>query len=139
MTARNVNGISPIEDRLETGLLNLWYLVADASWITQEPVGLKRLDQDIVLWRNENGEINVVEDRCPHRGARLSKGRVHRGRITCSYHGVQLNGEGVITETPATPDCPLVGKRLSGATRVVSSRVQYGYILGMNTIRIQMK
>jgi len=111
MTVRDEYGISPIEDRLETGLLNLWYLVADASWITQEPVGLKRLDQDIVIWRNENGEINVVEDRCPHRGARLSKGRVHRGRITCSYHGVQLNGEGIIMETPATPDCPLVGKK----------------------------
>ena len=49
MTVREVNGISPTEDRLETGLLNFWYLVADASWITQEPVGLKRLNQNIVL------------------------------------------------------------------------------------------
>ena len=59
MTARNVNGISPIEDRLETGLLNLWYLVADANGITQEPVGLKRLGQDIVLWRNELSLIHI--------------------------------------------------------------------------------
>ena len=94
MTVRDVNGISPIEDRLETGLLNFWYLVADANWITQEPVGLKRLNQNIVLWRNENGEINVVEDRCPHRLLPLSQGLVRGNSLQCGYHGLAFDGTG---------------------------------------------
>lgn len=125
MAVSDVIGISPLKERLDTGLLNFWYLVADSTWITQEPVGLKRLDQEIVIWRDQNGEINVIEDRCPHRGARLSKGRVQKGRITCSYHGVQLDGKGVITETPTTPDCPLVGRK---AVRSYPSREIKGAI-----------
>jgi phenylpropionate dioxygenase-like ring-hydroxylating dioxygenase large terminal subunit len=100
-----------VDERLDSGLLNLWYLVADAREIANEPVGLTRLGRHIVVWRDERGEINVIEDRCPHRGARLSRGRVQGGRITCTYHGLQLNGEGVITATPPTPDCPFVGDK----------------------------
>ena len=111
MNTPRLDGLLSVEERLESGLLNFWYLVADAREVTNEPVGLKRLNQDIVVWRNERGEINVVEDRCPHRGARLSKGRVRDGYITCIYHGLQLDGDGVIRETPPTPDCPFVGQK----------------------------
>ena len=111
MNAPASNGSLTVVERLETGLFNFWYLVADAREITDAPVGFKRLNQDIVVWRDERGEINVVEDRCPHRGARLSKGRVQGGRITCAYHGLQLDGDGVITATPPTPDCPFVGQK----------------------------
>lgn len=102
---------STVEERLETGLLNLWYLIADAAEIGNQPVGLKRLDRDIVVWRDERGTVHAVQDRCPHRGARLSRGRVLGGRIACRYHGLQLDGQGVITATPPTPDCPLVGQK----------------------------
>ena len=111
MNKNSSHGSSSVDDRLETGLSNFWYLVADTREITDAPVGLKRLNQDIVVWRDERGQINVVEDRCPHRGARLSKGRVQGGRITCIYHGLQLDGDGVITATPPTPDCPFVGRK----------------------------
>ena len=102
---------SPVNERLEAGLLTFWYLVADARDITDAPVGLKRLGQDIVIWRDGNGEIHVLEDRCPHRGARLSKGRLQGGRLACTYHGLQLDGDGVVAATPPTPDCPLVGQK----------------------------
>ena len=111
MTFRDLTDTLTPEYRLETGLLNLWYLATDANQITHEPVGLTRLNQHIVIWRDEHGKINVVEDRCPHRGARLSKGCVHKGNIMCTYHGVQINGNGVITETPTTPGGSLVGKK----------------------------
>ena len=98
MTSTAINQNPSLEDRLEKGVLNLWYLVADVETITSEPIGLKRLDQHVVIWRDEFGEIHVVEDRCPHRGARLSKGRVLGGHITCTYHGIRINGEGVIVD-----------------------------------------
>ena len=111
MNSPAVTARTSIDDQLATGLLNLWYLVAEAREISDAPVGLKRLNQNIVAWRDGRGEINVLEDRCPHRGARLSKGRLQGGRLACNYHGLQLDGDGVITATPPTPDCPFVGQK----------------------------
>jgi phenylpropionate dioxygenase-like ring-hydroxylating dioxygenase large terminal subunit len=99
------------EDLLESGLPNLWYLIARSEDVTDRPVALKRLDRNIVLWRGTNGEINIVEDYCPHRGAPLSMGEVVNGNIACAYHGVQLTGGGVVAEVPPTPSCPLVGQK----------------------------
>jgi phenylpropionate dioxygenase-like ring-hydroxylating dioxygenase large terminal subunit len=102
---------SAARDILETGLLNNWYLVCRRSEVGRAPLSLKRLNQDIVLWRDQAGKVRAVEDYCPHRGAPLSLGFVHGGDITCAYHGVQLDGDGVITATPPTPDSPFVGKK----------------------------
>jgi phenylpropionate dioxygenase-like ring-hydroxylating dioxygenase large terminal subunit len=98
------------DDILETGLLNLWYLVLPSPEVTNRPVAVKRLDRNLVLWRDAAGQINAVEDYCPHRGAPLSLGYVCDGRITCAYHGLQLDGNGVIMATPPTPASPFVGK-----------------------------
>jgi len=104
--------ISPAaQDILETGLLNNWYLVCRASDLGRGPLKLKRLNQDVVLWRDQSGAVRAVEDYCPHRGAPLSLGTVRDGQITCAYHGLQIDGEGVIAATPPTPDSPFVGKK----------------------------
>lgn len=99
------------EDLLEMGLLNLWYLVARSADVTDRPVGLKRLNRNLVLWRDNSGRVNVTEDYCPHRGAPLSFGRVVDGNVTCPYHGIQVNGEGVIAAVPPVLNCPIVGKK----------------------------
>ena len=39
------------EELLETGLPNLWYLIARSEDVADRPVALKRLDRNIVLWR----------------------------------------------------------------------------------------
>ncbi len=104
-----------VEDLLEIGLLNQWYLVARDTEIGNKPVALKRLNRDIVLWRDKSGKVQALDDFCPHRGARLSIGNICGGEIACAYHGVQLNGEGVVTATPPTPDSPFVGKKLARA------------------------
>ena len=99
------------DDLLETGLPNLWYLIARSEDVDVRPVALKRLDRNIVLWRGEKGEINVVEDYCPHRGAPLSMGEVINGNLACAYHGVQVTGAGIVADVPPTPNCPLVGQK----------------------------
>ncbi len=104
-----------VDDLLETGLLNQWYLVARNTEIGNQPVALKRLDRNIVLWRDGSGTVNCLEDFCPHRGARLSLGHVCDGFIACAYHGLQYDGEGVLRAAPPTPDSPFVGKKLAAA------------------------
>jgi phenylpropionate dioxygenase-like ring-hydroxylating dioxygenase large terminal subunit len=44
-----------------------------------------------------------MADRCPHRGARLSLGRLAQGRLQCPYHGWQFDSSGACALVPATP------------------------------------
>lgn len=106
---------SSVEDILETGLLNNWYLVARDNEVNTEPVAVTRLNRNLVLWRDAEGKVNALEDFCPHRGARLSIGRVCDGNIACAYHGLQFDGTGTVKATPSTPQSPLVGQRLATA------------------------
>jgi len=59
--------------------------------------------QDIVLWRGADGIIRAWENRCPHRGMRLSFGAVRGNTLTCLYHGWTYGADGVCTAIPAHP------------------------------------
>ncbi|MBM3488268.1 MAG: aromatic ring-hydroxylating dioxygenase subunit alpha [Alphaproteobacteria bacterium] len=107
-----------IDRLLDLGLRNLWYPIA-ASWqVADKPVPVTRLGDRLVLWRDHEGVVHVMEDRCPHRGARLSLGRNLGDRIACWYHGVQVDGRGVVVDVPAVDACPLEGRQ---AVRVYPS------------------
>lgn len=56
-----------------------------------------------VLWRDEGGILHAFEDRCPHRGVRLSLGFVRDNRLACLYHGWQFDGDGACRHIPAHP------------------------------------
>lgn len=64
---------------------------------------VRLLDQDLVLWRSENGSIQVWEDRCPHRSVRLSGGKVVDNTIVCPYHGMVYDSAGQCIKVPAHP------------------------------------
>jgi phenylpropionate dioxygenase-like ring-hydroxylating dioxygenase large terminal subunit len=102
-----------VDDLLEVGLLDQWYLVARDTEIGTKPVALTRLGRQIVLWRDGSGQVACLEDSCPHRGVKLSLGRVCDGNIACAYHGLQFDGAGRVMATPTTPDSPFVGKKLA--------------------------
>ncbi|MBT9385176.1 Rieske (2Fe-2S) protein [Pseudooceanicola sp. CBS1P-1] len=59
--------------------------------------------QEIVVWRDQAGTAHVWEDRCPHRGMKLSFGFVRGDHITCLYHGWAFEGSGRCTGIPAHP------------------------------------
>src|SRR5206468_937798 len=46
------------------------------------------------------GRPGVLLDRCPHRNAPLSMGRVHRGALQCGYHGWCFDGAGTCVAIP---------------------------------------
>jgi phenylpropionate dioxygenase-like ring-hydroxylating dioxygenase large terminal subunit len=48
----------------------------------------------LVLFRDAYGAVAALDDTCPHRGAPLSRGRVHEGRIYCSYHAWNFDRDG---------------------------------------------
>ena len=99
-----------VETLLTLGLRDRWYPVA-ASWMVgRKPVGLTRLGERLVLWRDEAGVVHALEDRCPHRGARLSLGWNLGGRVACWYHGVEVAADGKVAKVPAADHCPLEGQ-----------------------------
>lgn len=104
--------------RLDQGLLNQWYAVAPSWMIHSAPVGLTRLGRRIALWRDAAGSVHAVEDRCPHRGARLSQGWNLRDRLSCCYHGVEVDAGGVVRRVPAQVKSSMEGRKCNIAYAV---------------------
>lgn len=80
-----------------------WHPVASAESIAQQPLAARLLGEDLVLWRDPSGAVHAWPDRCPHRGAKLSLGRVEAGRLECPYHGWQFAPSGQCVHAPALP------------------------------------
>ena len=80
----------------------LWHPVVASSQVRDAPLGVQLLGEAVVLWRELGhegapGVVHAWVDRCPHRGAKLSLGRVlhhlHGARLECPYHGWQFAGD----------------------------------------------
>ncbi len=95
---------------LATGIRDLWYPVVPSWQVQSAPIGITRLGERIVVWRDAQGQVHALEDRCPHRGARLSMGWNLGDRVACWYHGIEINGAGTVKLVPASANCPLEGK-----------------------------
>ncbi|PTT95553.1 hypothetical protein DBR45_48545, partial [Pseudomonas sp. HMWF031] len=76
-------------------LTRSWYVVEHSSAV---PAGsVRRLDfhgQAFAIWRALDGTLSVVSDRCPHKGASLSAGRVGEEGLACPYHGWCFQSDG---------------------------------------------
>jgi phthalate 4,5-dioxygenase len=109
-------------------LRRYWHPIAMSSELPKAdcpPAFCKLLGQRFVVFRNTEGKVGVLDDRCMHRGVSLSLGRVEEGGIRCIYHGWKFDTEGNILETPNDSTCAYVGKRKQGAYPV---REQSGLI-----------
>ncbi len=81
-----------------------WLAVAaSADLAPGQLAAVTLLEQPLVLWRGADGKVNALLDRCPHRGARLSLGRVDGNDIRCPYHGWRFDGGARCLEWPAHP------------------------------------
>ncbi|MEX0923659.1 MAG: aromatic ring-hydroxylating dioxygenase subunit alpha [Rhodovibrionaceae bacterium] len=86
-------------------LRRYWHVVGAAS--EMENCWTKRvrlLGEDLVLYKNRQGELGLIEERCPHRGASLAYGIPTKDGIRCPYHGWQFDGQGGCIEQPNEPE-----------------------------------
>lgn len=59
---------------------------------------------EFALWRGDDSTINAWENRCPHRGVRLTIGSIRGNELVCRYHGWRFaTGSGACTHIPAHP------------------------------------
>ncbi len=80
-----------------------WHPVARVEDLAQQPLAVIVLAQPVVLWRDAAGVVRAWADQCPHRGAKLSLGRVQGDRLECAYHGWQFAPTGECVTVPALP------------------------------------
>ena len=81
-----------------------WHPVAQSEALGKQPLAARLLGEDLVLWRDPAGTVQAWPDRCPHRGAKLSLGRIENGHLECPYHGWQFAPSGKCVHVPALPE-----------------------------------
>lgn len=85
-------------------LTGYWYGVARSSDLSPGPVKARLLGRDYVVWRDTDGVLTAGPDRCPHREAPLSAGRVEDGCLVCPYHGFTFETAGKCVWVPSSPE-----------------------------------
>ncbi len=81
---------------------NQWYVVMDSRQVRERPVGVTRMAEKLVFWRDDTGRISCLRDKCVHRGVQLSAGRVlDSGRLQCPFHGFEYDASGRVQLIPA--------------------------------------
>jgi phenylpropionate dioxygenase-like ring-hydroxylating dioxygenase large terminal subunit len=77
-----------------TGFENYWYPILTAREVKRKPKAVRLCGKDIVIYR-DGGKVYALDDRCPHRGVKLSAGSCDyagSGTISCPYHGWTFDG-----------------------------------------------
>jgi 5,5'-dehydrodivanillate O-demethylase len=81
-----------------------WHPVATVPELDVEPVlAVTLLGENLALFRSDSGELGLVAQRCPHRGASLAYGIPEEDGLRCPYHGWKFARSGQCLEQPAEP------------------------------------
>lgn len=85
-------------------LRDTWFPIAHSSALRDKPIRRWLHGTAIVLWRDGSGTARAMEDRCCHRRAPLSEGRIIDGCLQCPYHGWIYDGSGQVVKIPSMGD-----------------------------------
>jgi phenylpropionate dioxygenase-like ring-hydroxylating dioxygenase large terminal subunit len=81
---------------------NQWYVVLESNEIPPgKAVGVTRMGEKLVFWRDPAGRLSCLRDFCPHRGVALSAGKVLGERLQCPFHGFEFDHSGSARLIPA--------------------------------------
>jgi phenylpropionate dioxygenase-like ring-hydroxylating dioxygenase large terminal subunit len=82
-------------------LKHAWYVAAWDSEIGSDGIFQRTLlDESILFFRDSQGVVQAISNRCPHRFAPLDKGVKIGDAIVCAYHGLRFNGKGQCVHNP---------------------------------------
>ncbi len=107
-------------------LANNWYIACRSGDLGKRPLARRLFSTNYVLWRDAAGGAHALLDRCAHRNAPLSAGRVSHDCIVCPYHGWSYDGGGTCVKVPSLAD----GHRPPAAAKVPArgTAEQDGYV-----------
>jgi phenylpropionate dioxygenase-like ring-hydroxylating dioxygenase large terminal subunit len=101
-----------------------WYVAARARDVGRRPVPATVLGEPLALFRGADGRPAALADRCLHRNAALSTGRVVAGCLECPYHGWRYDTAGRCTLVPSLGE----GRRPPAAVRAYPAVESDGYV-----------
>ncbi|MEB3358599.1 MAG: aromatic ring-hydroxylating dioxygenase subunit alpha [Synechococcales bacterium] len=81
-----------------------WYIACESQELRQRAIAVTILQTFLVVFRGADGRAVALADRCVHRNAPLSQGKVCRGELRCPYHGWHYGADGGVTLIPALPE-----------------------------------
>ena len=67
------------------------------------PLRVRLLSENLVAFRDTNGNVGLVAENCPHRGASLFFGRNEEAGLRCVYHGWKFDTNGDCLDMPSEP------------------------------------
>ncbi|MBN2157595.1 MAG: aromatic ring-hydroxylating dioxygenase subunit alpha [Candidatus Lokiarchaeota archaeon] len=85
-------------------IFNQWYAILESSEVKKgKLLGVIRFGEKLLFWRTHEGEIACIKDRCAHRGAALSKGKLvsNSQEVQCPFHGLHFDRTGKCTIIPS--------------------------------------
>ncbi|HXJ51349.1 MAG TPA: aromatic ring-hydroxylating dioxygenase subunit alpha [Burkholderiales bacterium] len=85
---------------------NAWYVAAWDHELSRSMLRRIVLEEPVVLFRTTEGKAVALEDRCCHRQAPLSMGRLAGDVVTCPYHGLQFDTTGRCIKVPSQEKIP---------------------------------
>jgi phenylpropionate dioxygenase-like ring-hydroxylating dioxygenase large terminal subunit len=83
-------------------IANQWYAILESEEVRKgKPIGVTRMGEKMVAWRDTRGAVTIMSDKCPHRGVQLSTGVLKGDCIQCPFHGFEFDTSGACTRVPA--------------------------------------
>jgi phthalate 4,5-dioxygenase oxygenase subunit len=90
------------------------------------PVRARLLGEDLVVFRDSEGRLGVLGERCLHRRASLAFGRNEECGLRCLYHGWKFDVEGNVVDMPS--EAPGAAQRLGKKTKAYPARESGGFV-----------
>lgn len=108
---------------------NQWYIVLDSDEVKKgKPVGVVRMGERLVFWRDQRGKVICQRDKCPHLGASLSQGKVLNNNLKCPFHGIEYDTKGDVKLVPGIGRAGTYPKGLHALTYPAYEANDYIYI-----------
>ncbi len=91
-------------------------LTAELDLGPRPVVPVRLLGEDLVLFRDEEGKLGLIDRHCPHRGADMCFGRLEDNGLRCPFHGWHFNRDGQCVEQPGEPEGSRMHERITTAS-----------------------
>lgn len=106
---------------------NQWYVILRSKELKKgKALGVRRMGERMVLWRESHGKVVCQADLCPHRFAALSIGCLKGDTIQCPFHGFEYDQNGNCTYVPANGRAADIPKTLQ--VKTYPCREEHGYV-----------
>ena len=96
-----------------------WFPVAMTQEVTDLPLRIKILGEDLVLYRDGSDRYGLLQLHCSHRNTSLEFGLIEERGLSCCYHGWHYDIDGTILATPGDPQSGVKERVRHGAYPVI--------------------